>query len=374
MIFSCKWGMRLMAVVIKETRHIVRDPQTLFIIIVMPIVMMFLYGYALTMDITETRVVVEDPEGSTLGRYLARSIDASTMFHVVLYTNQIQNPQHRIMTYRSKAVFRLAPDFYAQSLKGNSRVPVSVFIDGSDQNTATILRNSVQSLIQRIIFDYQHVHPPIPVEVKPYILYNQYQKSSLYFIPGLMAIILMMISALLTSLTITREKENATIEHLLISPLKSWEIIIGKMIPYILLSILDGVVILFVGYLFFQVQVQGSMLLLGIASLIYIIVALALGLLFSTLADNQQQAMLMVLPATLLPTIVLSGFIFPVRSMPFFLQIIAHGIPATYYLEIIRGIIIKGVGITQLWRPFLALTLFAVIVPIVALKLFRRNP
>jgi ABC-2 type transport system permease protein len=220
------------------------------------------------------------------------------------------------------------------------------------------------------VLDYLGIERPEPVKILPRVLYNQEQKSALFFVPGLMAVILMMISALLTSLTITREKENRTLQQLLTSPLRPREIILGKILPYIFLAAADGAIILIVGRVNFGIAVQGSMLFLAFCCFVYIFTALSLGLIVSTVARNQQQAMLIVLPATLLPTMILSGFIFPISSMPFALQCISKIIPATFFLEIIRGIILKGVGLRELFPPLGFLLLLGAAYFAIAVKKF----
>ncbi|MBD3242988.1 MAG: ABC transporter permease subunit [Chitinivibrionales bacterium] len=204
-------------------------------------------------------------------------------------------------------------------------------------------------------------------------MYNPEQESALYFVPGLMAIILIMISALLTSLTLTREKETGTMEQLLVSPIRPWEVVIGKIVPYIVIAALDGVLILVVGRIFFGVTISGSALFLAASGVIYIVTSLALGLIFSTFARTQQQAMMMTLPATMMPTVILSGFIFPLRSMPLFLQGVSRIIPATYFLQLIRGIVLKGVGPVALWQPLAGLAGLGIVFLTVSIVKFRTK-
>ncbi|MBD3346409.1 MAG: ABC transporter permease subunit [Chitinivibrionales bacterium] len=366
-----KTGNRLKAVVLKESRHILRDRQTLAIIIAMPVMMMFLYGYALTLDLNNAAVIVEAPLQSRAATSLVRSIDAGTMFSVEAVVHAAKDPVALMRKYNAKALLRIPPDF-ERDLRNKGTTPeINVLIDGSDQNTGTIIRNVMEPMIMNAVIDYLKTDIPPSLVIDSQILYNPRQKSSLFFIPGLMAIILIMISALLTSLTITREKETGTMEQLLVSPLRSWEIIAGKISPYIVLAAADGVLIMLVGRLFFGVGISGSTALLAFVSIVYIITSLALGLIFSSVAKNQQQAMLMVLPATMLPTIVLSGFIFPIRSMPLPLQILTQIIPATHYLTVIRGIILKGVGLVALWQPFGYLVLTGAIFLVISVKIFK---
>jgi ABC-2 type transport system permease protein len=363
--------MRILAVIRKEIWHILRDVQTLAIVIAMPVVMMFLYGYALTLDIKELPVVIQDPSASVESRRVARAIDGTTIFRVIDYAPCTIDVEALFKARYVKAVFRFSPDFGRDLRNGGSPAPIQVFIDGSDPNVGTIIRNLVGPLVQNEILDIMNIEQPKLVMVDPVVLYNPQQKSALFFVPGLMALILMMISALLTSLTITREKERGTLEQLLVSPLRPWEVIVGKITPYLLLAAIDGAIILLVGRINFDVRINGSLLFLAAASTVYMITALALGLIFSNIARTQQQAMLMVMPVTLLPIIILSGFIFPIASMPVWLQAVAQIIPATYYLQLIRGIMLKGVGLHALWQPMAILTGMCVLLMTVSIRMFK---
>jgi len=363
---------RTAAIAAKEFRHITRDWQTLLVVLIMPILMMFLYGYALTMDLVEVPVLIEDPvPGEESGR-IAASIDATAMFRVAGRVTVASDAEKIFRQYHVKAIFRFPPHF-SRDLKrsGQGGAPVQVLIDGSDPNMGTILRNAVESLVLKATLEILHIKQPTIVTVDHRVLYNQEQKSALYFVPGLMAIILLMISALLTSLAITREKELGTLEQLLVSPLRRSEIVVGKILPYIVLAAVDGTLIMLVGYALFGVRVAGSILFLAAASVVYIFTSLAIGLLVSTVAKKQQQAMLIVLPATLMPTIILSGFIFPLASFPFVLRCISALVPATYFLEIIRGVILKGVGMAELWQPLAVLGGMGLFLVAVSVKKFK---
>jgi ABC-2 type transport system permease protein len=362
---------RVRALIRKEVWHILRDWQTLLIVLAMPVFMMFLYGYALDVNINDVEVMVEDPSPSPESRELIRAIDQSSLFKVVRVTNSVANPGEIFKKHHVKALFRFSSDFNAALRRPGSPASVQVLIDGSDQNLGTILRNAVEPFLQKCVMDILHVPVPSTINLHQTILYNPQQKSAMYFVPGLMVIILMMISAMLTSLTITREKELGTMEQMLVSPVRAHEIMLGKIIPYIALSAIDGLLILLVGYFVFGVKISGSLLLLTGASLIYIFAALALGLLISTVVAKQEHAMLIVLPVTVLPTVILSGFIFPLTSIPIVLQWIAHAIPATYFLIVIRGIILKGVGLAELWQPMLVLTGIGLFLMIVSIRKFK---
>ena len=215
------------------------------------------------------------------------------------------------------------------------------------------------------------IKQPKVIDLRSLVLYNPDQRSALFFVPGLMAVILLMISALLTSVAIAREKELGTMGQLLVSPLHPLEIIIGKLIPYIFLAAADGLLILFVGRYIFGVEIQGNFGFLALCSLIYIFTSLSIGLLISTIAKRQQHAMFMAMGVTLMPTVLLSGFIFPIISMPLPLQIISRIIPATYFLEIVRGIILKGVGLHELWLPLLVLSMQGVVLMAISIRKFK---
>ncbi|MDD5674846.1 MAG: ABC transporter permease [Chitinivibrionales bacterium] len=364
---------RVRAIVAKEFKHITRDWQTLTIVIIMPIVMMFLYGYALTTDMKDAPVLVLDPNPTPATRAVAQAVDASSLFKVVGTIYGAQNVQELFKKHNVKAIFMFDPDFSRDIRTPGKAGAITVFINGSDPNQGTIIQNSVEALLTNATLDFLRIERPSVVSVRRTILYNPQQKSAFYFVPGLMALILMLICAMLTALTITREKELGTMEQLLVSPLHPLEIILGKIIPYILLSLLDGSLILIVGRIAFGVTIAGNPALLALGVLIFTFCALALGLLFSTIAKTQQQALLIVMPVTLMPTMLLSGFIFPIASMPPFLQGIAYIIPGTYFLWILRGIILKGVGVSVLWLPFCVLALQALLFMAVSTKKFNTK-
>jgi ABC-2 type transport system permease protein len=362
---------RIRALIRKEVWHILRDWQTLIIVLAMPVFMMFLYGYALDVNITDVKVLVEDPSPSVETAQLIRAIDKSSLFKVVGVVRSAGYPGDVFRKLPVKALFRFPPDFSANLRRPGSPASVQVLIDGSDQNLGTILRNAAEPFLQKSTLELLHVPLPASVTVHQTILYNPKQKSAMYFVPGLMVIILMMISAMLTSLTLTREKELGTMEQMLVSPIKPWEIMVGKITPYIALAAVDGALILLVGYFVFGVVISGSLLLLSVASLIYIFTALALGLLISTVARKQEHAMMIVLPVTVMPTVLLSGFMFPLPSLPVWLQWLAHIIPATYFLEVVRGIILKGVGLEVLWTPMLVLGCMGLFLLAVSIRKFQ---
>ncbi len=347
---------RLAAISRKEVRHILRDWQTLVIVLIMPVMMMFLYGYALNADVRDLPVAVEAPSPSPEARQIAAKLDAGLLFEVEARAQALSDPAELFRAEGVRALFRF-PAGFARDLRRPGGARVQVLVDGSDPTVGATIRNAAEPLLMDAVLDVLRVEPPRALDVRTLILYNPEQRSALFFVPGLMAVILLMISALLTSIAIAREKELGTMGQLLVSPLRPLEIMVGKLLPYIVLAALDGMLILAVGRIAFDVEVAGSYGLLAAASLAYIFTALSIGLLISTVARRQQHAMFMALGATLMPTVLLSGFIFPVDSMPLPLQALSKIIPATWFLEVVRGIILKGVGIPELWKPLLILCL-----------------
>jgi ABC-2 type transport system permease protein len=364
---------RIMAIMVKESRHIIRDPQSLMIVVLMPVVMMFMYGYALTTDVTEVPIAIEDPAPSPASRIIISELDASTFFKVTSVRPAISDPVECFRTSRVKAIFRFPADFNAGLHTIGRQTPIQVLVDGSDANLGTILRNATEAAISGPVFRVLNRPLPEPLVIHQNILYNPEQRSTFFFVPGLMAIILTMISALLTSIALTREKELGTMAQLLITPLKPLEIIIGKILPYLGLAALDGLLVLGIGRIAFGVKVAGSSLFLAGVSVLYIFLCLSIGLLISALATRQIHAMVVAMVATLLPTVMLTGFVFPVASMPLFLQWLSRVLPATYYLAIVRGVILKGVGLSILWPQVLVLCFMTLLLLVVAVKRFRMT-
>ncbi len=361
---------RLLTIARKELRHIFRDWQTLVVVLVMPVMMMFLYGYALNADAKDIPCLIEDPSPSPETRAIAAKIDASSLFAVAGSVFAADDPAELFRLYQVRAIFRFPPGF-ARDLHRPGGAHVQALIDGSDPNMGAIIRNAADPLLLGATLDVVGMRQPRVLDLRTLILYNPEQRSALFFVPGLMAVILLMISALLTSVAIAREKELGTMGQLLVSPLRPLEIIVGKILPYLLLAAVDGFLVLAVGRLAFGVRIAGNPWFLAACSLVYIFTALSIGLLISTIAKRQQHAMFMALGATMMPTVILSGFIFPVLSMPLPLRVLSHVIPATYFLEIVRGIILKGVGLAELWKPLAALAGEGILLTAVAIRKFK---
>jgi len=343
----------VLAIAAKEFRHILRDGQTLSIILTLPVVMMFLFGYALKSEIDDARVVLIDPNPSPASRMLADALEASQQYALVCIVPG-GDPSALMVTYRARAVLQLSPDF-GKSIE-EPPVHIGAWFDGSDPATATVLRNALPGFLRNYISASTKTKLPELVRIDARFLFNPEQKSALFFVPGLMASILAMICALLTSVTITKEKESGTLANLRISRLHSPEIITGKLLPYFVIASITGIFILTIGNLVFGVYIHGNIPFLALATMAYIITNLGIGLLISTVVEKQQHAMLGSLGLTMMPTILLSGFVFPLASLPYALQVLSNIIPATWYLLIVRGIILKATTPASLTTPILVLT------------------
>lgn len=357
--------MRIIAIMLKEANHIFRDSRTLSIIFLMPVMQLIIFGYAMNMEISTIRLAVYDYSQSTPSRELVKGFSASPTYKVSHPVTPLSE-LNKLFYQRQYQAALIIPQDFENDLLHRKKADVQLIIDASDPNAATMIRAYCLAVINRM----NNLETLAPIDIRTNVMFNPDMKSAFFFVPGLIAMILVMISALLTSIAITREKEMGTMEQILVSPIRSYEIIIGKVLPYILLALLDALLILGIGMLLFGVPFRGSFVTFLLFTLLYVLTALSLGLLISTVAQSQQTAMMFAIGITLLPTLMLSGFIFPVASMPKLLQYVTYSVPAKYYLQIIRGIMLKGNSLTQLIQPALALCVMTFVMLTIAIKRF----
>ncbi len=356
----------------KEFYHIFRDRRSLFILFGMPIAQILLFGFAITNEINNVDIAILDKSKDVTSQEIINKISSSKYFSM---KQNIENEAEIEAIFKKgkvKAVLVFEKDFSKKLTKENNAT-VQIITDATDPNTANTISNFVSSILQKyqqeINKDIQIAYRIIP---ETRMAYNQELKSVFMFVPGVMTIILMLVSAMMTSISITREKELGTMEILLVSPLKPFQVIIGKVFPYIFLSIINAVVIILLSIFIFNMPVQGSFILLGAESILFIISSLSLGILISTISETQQTAMMISLMGLMLPVILLSGFIFPISSMPKILQVISNVIPATWYIIILKGIMLKGVGLTIIWKEtliLLGMTIFFILLSIKKYKI-----
>jgi ABC-2 type transport system permease protein len=340
---------RFLAIARKEFLHVLRDPRSLTVAIVMPIMMILLYGYAIDMEMKHIRVGVLDEDHSRESRAFVRDMTSGDFIEAHFDVHERDDIERAFKRARYHAVL-IIPAGYGESIASERTTILQVFIDGADGTTAAVVDNYLNALIGRanreLAIETLGSGTP-PIESRTRILFNPELISAHFVVPGLVAVVLIMICALLTSIAITREKETGTLEQMLTTPVRPLQVIAGKVVPYLIIAVLDAALVLLIGRLVFDVPMHGSWFVLAFYSLLYLGVALSIGLLISATVETQQVAMTLALIATMLPTLMLSGFIFPISSMPIPLQIISHIVPATYYLEVIRGVMLKG----ESWFP-----------------------
>ena len=356
---------------VKEFYHIFRDYRTLLILFGMPIVQILLFGFAITNEIKDVKIAVLDKSRDNVTKEIYDKITSSGYF--INYYN-LKSEKDIEAEFRKgiiKEVIIFEPDF-SENLNHNGTASIQLIADASEPNLANMIVNYTTSIImdyQRELAKSSNLIPSISTEVK--MRYNPNLKSVYMFVPGLMAVILLLVSALMTSISITKEKEIGTMEVLLVSPLNPFMIIIGKVIPYMFLAFINTSVILILAKFVFQVPIVGSLFLLMLECGLFVLTALSLGLLISTLSNNQQTAMMASLVALMLPTIILSGYIFPIESMPYLLQLLSNIIPARWFITIVRSIMLKGDDITYIWKETLILAGMTIIFIFISVKKFK---
>jgi ABC-2 type transport system permease protein len=371
---------RLLALIRKEFIQIVRDPRTLGITFIMPVLQIFLLGYAATNDVRNVSLVVWDQDRSWASRQLLDAYRAADYFHLDYDVDSEDQLRRLIDGGQARAGLIIPPDYSTRMASGQT-AQVAMMVDGSDPTiantalSAAIMIGQTKAtnlLVERAASRGQSAVTQMPVEVRTQVWYNPDLLSSYYMIPALIGLILMFLTTLLTSTSIVRERERGTIEQLIVTPLSSAELVVGKLTPYVLIAMIDMAEILIAGVLLFGVPINGSLPLLLLLSALFLVSTLGLGLFVSTLANTQQEAMLTSM-FFLLPSIFLSGFLFPLAGMPWYLQAFSHIIPLRYFLIITRGIMLKGVAVDVLRNEIIALAIFAVVIMGAAALRFRKR-
>jgi ABC-2 type transport system permease protein len=334
----------------KEVLHILRDPRSLAVAVFMPLGMLLIYGFAIDMELRELPIGVLDRDHSRASRELLRRVTSSGFIVEAARLGSRDEIETGFRRNRFRAVL-VVPSGFAESVSGAAAgaARLQILIDGADGSTAATVDNYLRSMIALADAELRGGGGPRsgPVDVRTRIQFNPELESTHFIVPGLVAVVLMMICALLTSIAITREKETGTLEQILTTPVTPAQVVVGKLLPYVVVGAVDAALVLGVGRVVFGVPMVGSWAALAAYSLLFVLIALALGLLVSSVAATQRVAMFAALMATFLPTMLLSGFIFAHASMPVPLRILGQLIPATHYLQVVRGIMLKG----ELWFP-----------------------
>ena len=357
----------------KEFYHIFRDRRTILILLGMPVVEIILFGFAITTEVKNVRVAVLDPSKDVTTQQIIEKVDASEYFNVDKVLNTSDEIEETFKKGEADLIITFEPNF-DDNLRHTGKANIRLIADATDPNNATTLTGYANN----ILMDYQQelmTEARIPMQIIPQIklLYNPGMKSAYNFVPGVMGMILMLICAMMTSISIVREKETGTMEVLLVSPMKPIFIIIAKAVPYFVLSCVNLATILLLSVYVLDVPVAGSLVLLSFLSLVFILVSLLLGLLVSTVTQTQVAAMLISGMVMMMPTVFLSGMIFPIENMPVFLQAISNVIPAKWYIDGVKKVMIEGLGITYVAKEIIILSVMALVLIAVSLKKFNKR-
>ena len=369
---------RISSIIRKEFLQLFRDPRTLAMAVVIPIVELFLLGYAATSDVRNISMAVWDQSRSPQSRQLLDAFRAADYFTIDYFVGSTDEYQKLIESGDARVALVIPADYDLRVLEGNAKV--LMVLDGSDASIgATALSTARlvgQSYATKILSEQTALSgraaPAAPVEVRTQVWYNPDLDSAYFMIPGVIGIILSFITTILTATAVVRERERGTIEQLIVTPIRSWELILGKLLPYVILAFVETFEIIIVGRYWFGVPVRGSLLLIIFTSGLFLMSSLGIGLLASTIANTQQEAMMTVMMFNL-PSIFLSGFFFPLEAMPPFLQWVSYAIPLRYYLVVIRALLLKGVGIEAIQSEVIALAIFGVVAMGVASLRFRKR-
>jgi len=364
---------RIRAVVKKEMKHIVRDRRSFSLLVIIPLFMLVLFGFALNFNVKEVPMDVIDRSQSAESRLLIDKFVQSGYFKVRRFLPDENEALDAMSRGKSVLILDIPGDF-SHNLRKGIESDVGLFFDGVDTNTATAAMSYAENIISLFNRERAGTAPDSAgIDFRPRVWYNPELSSRVFLIPGLIVYILMIITVVSTSLTIVREREERTIEQLIVSPLGSMELILGKVVPYMILTLGSALAIMAFGYLIFGVGVKGSLLLLFLSMALFLTVGVATGILISAIADTRQFAFLLSVLFTVLPTLLLSGFVFPIRNMAPFIQGITYLVPARYFTEIIRNIYIKGVGFETFWPEFSVMTLMAAGLLFISIRKLRSR-
>jgi ABC-2 type transport system permease protein len=371
---------RLLTIAKKEFIHIKRDKASLGIAVIMPIVMLLLFGFAVNTDVSNVNLVVYDGSKTVESREIVNSFTNSYYFKLYGEADSADDVENYISSGKVKVGLVIPPD-YTRTLRRNETSEVQILVDGSDPTIARtamsyskLIGNNYSNKLKLIDMSKAGLDSKesIGVDVKPLLLYNPSLDSSKFNIPGVIGLVLQNITVILTAFSMVREREKGTMEQLIMTPISSFELIVGKLIPYIIIGFLDMLLSLLLGYVIFGVGVKGSLILLILLGTLFLICSLAMGMLISTISKTQLQAMQLSV-AMILPSVILSGFIFPREAMTKVIYYISDIIPMTYFLQILRGIMIKGVGLKYLINPIVSLLIITTAIILLTIKKFRKT-
>lgn len=370
---------KLFSVIKKEVRQLKRDHRLLFVLFFFPVVLLVMFGYAVNFDVKNIKLAVFDQDRSDLSREMITSLKSSEYFNIVAFLNNY-NDVDKNLDGKKAQVGAVIPNDFSKKLYSGQDVSIQYLIDGVDGNTASIIQNYVggatfsfsnkftqEILARNGLKSYQ------PIYIEPVFWYNPSLETTKFLVPGLIAMILIITAVISVSLSLVREKERGTQEQLNVSPLSSVDLLLGKIIPYLIIALINAALILLASYLLFGVEVKGSYIQLFITTIIFLFASTTLGIFVSAVADSQQVAFTLATFVSLLPSLILSGFIFPIDNMPYIIQIFTNITPTKFYLVILRGIMLKGVGIEIFYDQVFYMILFGSVLLILGSVINKRK-
>ena len=356
----------------KEVYHILRDRRTLVVIIALPILQVVIFGYAIRTDVDHVRLAIVDPAPDPVTLAIRSRFGAARVFETVAVVPRIEMLEDLFRRGAAQGAVVFEAGFAERMARG---LPAGLLIiaDATEPNTGSIVSSYAGAVVQA--YQQETLPPSGTIRIVPSVRmrFNPTRESSNLFVPGLMAFVLTIISSLMTAITLTREKETGTMEALLVSPLRPWQIIVGKVAPYLVVGFASVAGVILEARLVFHVPLRGSLMLLLVEGLLFILVSLSLGILISARTSSQRVAMLGALVGTMLPTMLLSGFIFPIESMPWPLRAISTVVPARWFVLVARSIMLKGVGLSYLWQPSLVLLAMALVLLTASTRAFHER-
>jgi ABC-2 type transport system permease protein len=373
---------RLRHLIVKEFRQMLRERRTVVMSMVVPVALLLLFGFAVSLDVDEIRLAVWDRDLSADSRALVRSFVSSDYFRLVRRVASSDAVRHALDAGEAAAVL-VVPRGFERDLAARRGTSVQVLVDGTDSSRASIIQGHAQYIIQRFTADQmaqrlrsQGIKPAgdlLPIELRPRVLYNPELESRNFMVPGLIGVLLTMVGVLQTSLAIAREKDRGTLDQLRTTPLRAWEILVGKMLPYALVAMANAWIALAAGRWLMNVPVRGSLIVFFTGTVLFLVCALGVGLFISAITSTQQGAQTAAFLGSVLPVFYLSDFMFPIRNMPAWLRAVTVINPARYYVAVLRGTLQKGVGFQELSGAFTALSIYAVVIGLAGVVAIRRD-
>ena len=370
---------RISAIIKKETRQLRRDKRLLAVIFFFPVLLLIMFGYAVNFDVKNVKIAIYDQDRSELSRDFINSLSNSEYFKITGFISN-NNEINKFLDQKYAVCVVVIPDDFSKKINSNRNTSIQFIIDGVDANTGSIVQNYMiaatgefNQKVNAEILSRNGSKIFIPITLETQFWFNPDLKTTRYLIPGLIAMILIVTAVITVALSFVREKEKGTMEQLNVSSLKSLELILGKTLPFVVIALINAALILIAGYIFFGVEMKGSYLLLLLTTLIFLTASTSLGIFISVLADSQQVAFTAATFISLLPSLILSGFIFPIDSMPWIIQVITNVTPAKFFIEILRAIILRGVGLSAFWDQLIYLIIYTTVLIALASIIGKRK-